>query len=73
QLQDEVNTMFEFSRELYEGIKCVRNTKQFQERYPDMFDEFCSITGLGQCDGKDLVCATDMGQVNSILMEYRKG
>ena len=71
-LHSEVKTMFEFSKELYEGIKCIRNTKQFQERYPDIFDEFCSITGLGQCDGKDLICATDMGTVNTILAEYRK-
>lgn len=72
-LEQEVQTMFEFSRQLYDGLKCVRNTKQFQERHPDMFNEFCSITGLGQCDGKDLVSFTDMSTVMSILMEYKKG
>lgn len=71
-LESEMRLMFEFSRELHEGVRIIRNTKQFQQRLPDMFDDFCFITGLGQCDGKDLMCGTEMGTVNTILAQYKK-
>ncbi|RLA41588.1 MAG: hypothetical protein DRR06_15715 [Gammaproteobacteria bacterium] len=72
-LEQEICNMYKFSQQLYEAIRIVRNTKQFQQRYPEMFDEFCGITGLGQCDGKSLIATESMDMVNSILGEWKKG
>jgi hypothetical protein len=71
-MQAEMKLMKEFANELLKGLRVIRNTKQFQERLPDMFDEFCFVTGLGQASGQDLICHSDMGTVNTILAQHMK-
>lgn len=71
-LEEEIINMRKFAAELYEAVRIVRNTKQFQQRFPDMFDEFCGITGLGQCDGKALISTESMDLVNSVLGDWKK-
>lgn len=65
-----VRDMYAFSAELYAGLTPVRTTKQLQERWPEVFDDFCAVTGLGQCHGTALMPHHEVSTVNSLIAEF---
>jgi hypothetical protein len=68
----ELVACYEFMAGVWQMVLPVRSTKQMQQRWPDAFDDFCAITGLGQTHGSELVPVTDIANVNNIIADYHK-
>lgn len=49
------NEMQDFRRDLFKTLLPFRTTKQLQEGWPELFDDFCRLTGLGVTHGQDLI------------------
>jgi len=69
----EVEKFFTFFEQLWLNVYPIKTTKQFQERLGnDLFDIFCSITGLGQCDGRQLISLAPIDVVKEVTESWKK-
>jgi hypothetical protein len=68
----EFRAMQDFAEDVWRALKVFKNTKQLQEGWPEIFDDFVALSGLGACHGSDLLPHNDVSNVNNIIADFHK-
>lgn len=70
--QKEANQLTTFMHQLWGVLIMIKTTRQFQQKWPHMFEDFCGITGLGSCDGKNLITTTETDVLESLISDFHQ-